>query len=73
MPLLVTGDTSLEGVVTTQPSTVSSVEKGLPSVEMAREAKQAVKDAESVPTPTSSIVQNLEATQSSFPQDPKSS
>ena len=48
--------------MTTQPPTVSSVEKGLPNVEVAREAKQAVKDAKSVPTPTSSVVQNLEAT-----------
>ena len=65
-----TGGISLEGVVTTQPLTTSSMDKGFPSGEMAGEAKQAVKDVESVLASTSSVVQDPEATQSPVPKDP---
>ena len=68
-----TSDTSLERVVTTQPPTVSSVEKGLPRVkwlssgEVAGEAKQIVRNVEFVLASTSSVAQDPETTQSSVP------
>ena len=66
-----TSGTSLEGVVVTQPLIVSGVKEGLPSGKVTREAKQVVRDAESVQAPISSVVQDLGATQTPVPKDPK--
>jgi len=56
VPPPITGGTSLEGVVVTQPPTVFGVKEGLPSGEVIGEAKQVVKDAEFVQAPISSVV-----------------
>ena len=71
MPPLVIGGTLLEGVVVIQHPTISSVEEGLPSGEVASEAKQVDKDAKFVQAPISSVVQDLGATQTPIPKDPK--
>lgn len=51
--------------------TVSSVEEGPYSGEVACEAKQVDKDVESVQAPISSVVQDPGATQTPVPKDPK--
>lgn len=62
VPPPITSGTSLEGVVTIQPPIVSGVEKGLPSGKVVGDAKQVVRNAESVPVLTSSVAQDPGAT-----------
>lgn len=65
------GGVLVKEVMATQPPATLDMEKEPLSGGMAGEAKQVVKDVELVPYSTSLVIQDLEAFQSSIPQDPK--
>ena len=71
MPPLVFGGVLVKEVMATQPPTTLGIEKEPLSGGMVGEAKQVVKDVEPVPSSTSLVIQDLEASRSPISQDPK--
>ena len=71
MPPLVIGGDLMKEVVVAQPPAALGVEKEPPSGGVAKEARQAVKDAQPISSPTSLAIQDPEVSQSPISQDPK--